>query len=428
VQQHPQEMPAPAPAGRSRRLMAAGAAALVVMVGGGFAAYRQIARSPAGRAALRGQFGHALTQGAAEAVLGDRPFNILLIGNNARGATNPLDPGQADLSYLVHVEPAQDQILFVPIPRDTMVAYRGWNDPIPKFKSAFLMGGPRLAMREASRLLGMPVQDYVATDFQGFVNAINAIGGVTVRIPGRLYDPLHSHANMKPGEHRLGGRVALAYVRIRQNQAGDGFRTNDFERMGAAFGLLAAVRHKVLRHASLAVALRLYAAWNRDVATNLSKAQLVGLALLAAHARLHALRLGSMADTMGISATALPGVNATGEIDGADYVILTDTQIARTLRRLGAHNPRTGLPGLPPPDRVAVTVSDTPDGQAIAAELRRQGLRVSLSTAVAGATGPTQVLYPAGQLPAAEVVGRALAEGNEQLTEASVPTLEVEAG
>lgn len=377
----------------------------------------------------RGQgFGHAITQAAATALLGRSAVNILLIGNNARKASNPLDPGQADLSYLVHVEPSSDRAVFVAIPRDMMVAYPGWRDPIPKFKSAFLMGGPKLAMQVASRVTGLPVKYYVVTDFQGFMKAIDAVGGVTVRIPGELYDPMHSHAAIRPGVRRLTGSLALAYVRIRQNQAGNGMRTNDFERMRASYILLYDLRNKLLRHPSPGLVIRLYDAWSRDVATNLNRSQLIALALLAQHAHYRFLQLGGMADTMTFAGTTIPGVNESGQILGSDYDILSTGQIESVLRPFGAKNPRTGLAPLPAPASLHVAISNTVAGTELAGRLARSGIHVTLTSGVPGSGGVTQVLYPQGQLPAAEVVGRALAQADEQLVPAGVPQVEVEAG
>ena len=93
---------------------------------------------------------------------------------------------------------------------------------------------------ESSGLLVGPTQ-WAPTDFVslaiGQVDAVNAVGCVNVYIPARLYDPLHSAADFQKGWHCLSGTWALAYIRIRQNAAGNSFRTNDFQRMGAGFDL-----------------------------------------------------------------------------------------------------------------------------------------------------------------------------------------------
>ncbi len=58
----------------------------------------------------------------ATAVATNVPFNILLIGNNARKATGPLSLGQADILMLAHVDPAQHKVTLISVPRDLLIA------------------------------------------------------------------------------------------------------------------------------------------------------------------------------------------------------------------------------------------------------------------------------------------------------------------
>src|ERR1700730_15423454 len=52
------------------------------------------------------------------------PVNILLIGNNARDANNPLSlgtaAGKADILIVVHIDPTTHQVTLISIPRDTL--------------------------------------------------------------------------------------------------------------------------------------------------------------------------------------------------------------------------------------------------------------------------------------------------------------------
>ncbi len=357
---------------------------------------------------------------------GGKPENILLIGNNARGATTPTAPGQADLIYVVHFDPQKHLIALLSVPRDTMVAYPGWNNPIPKIKSALLMGGPTLEMQAVSKLVGMPIQGYVEADFAGFAAAINAVGGVTVDIPARLYDPIHSHANFYPGVQHLNGAEALAYVRIRQNQAGNGYRTNSFQRSDAGAQLMDALKHQVLSHAGPGTLSRLVGVLRSDFATNLSTSQLLGLLVSADHAKIESITIGHLSDTMVIDSTAVPGVNSTGQITGAYYDILTPQEIEQTVAPFGGQNPSTGLAPLPAPSSVPVAISDNAYGAAAQAELRKAGFPATLGTVPNSASSAPVIEYPAGDLPAAEAVGRALGNANEVLQQAGVSGIVVE--
>jgi LCP family protein required for cell wall assembly len=415
------QAPGPVPRRGRRRasrvvLVAGGAVLLLVLaVAGVFAA----------RVAARRRPGEPVAQSIATAVLGPQPTNILLIGNNARDAASPLTPGQADLLFVVHIDPAQRQVVFISIPRNVMVALPRWRDPVPKIKGAFFMGGPALAMRAVSRLLGMPVRYYVVADFAGFVQAINDVGGLTIDVRQPIYDPSHSGAVFQPGVQHMDGAQVLAYVRVRQNEASTDYRVNDFQRMDAAFGVLAALRAQVFSHLGPQEVLRLLHLWRQDVATNLSGGTIAALALAALHARFAHVTVGSLADSMVLPSTALPGVNAEGAIEGSYYDIVTPAEIEAELAPYGSSHPYTGLPPLPAADTVTAEVGG--GSAATVSALQAAGVHAVLGPLPAS-PGPTQVLYPSGELPAAEVVGRALGQGNEELVPAPVTTVEVEPG
>lgn len=353
-------------------------------------------------------------------------MNILLIGNNARNASSPLTPGQADLMFVVHIVPAQHQVVFISIPRNLLVAMPNWNDPAPMIKGAFFMGGPKLAMQEASTVLGMPVTHYVVADFGGFVQAINAIGGLTVDVEQPIYDPTHSGAVFSAGVHHMNGEQLLAYIRVRQNQASSNYRVNDFQRMDAAYGVMSSVRQQVLANMGPTELIKLLTVWREDVATNLSTATITELALSSLHASFVHITLGTLADSMYLEPTTIPGVNVKGTIVGGSYDILSSAQLLSQLAPYGSTNPTTGLPPLPAPGDVSVIVGG--DSQITMSALTAAGIHATFGSSIPDSGGATLVLYPAGDLSAAEVVGQALGQSNEELQQANVASIEVEPG
>jgi LCP family protein required for cell wall assembly len=352
--------------------------------------------------------GQSVDSTLTEVLQGGQEENLLLIGNNARDASTPLAPGQADLMVVVHFDPRHHTVTLISVPRDALVAYPGYHDPIPKLKSALLMGGPKMETQAVSRFLGMPIQGYVEADFSGFAQAINAVGGVWVDIPARLYDPLHSHANFEPGYQHLNGSQALAYIRIRQNAAGNGYRVNDFQRMQAAYQVLLALKHQVLSRLSPGGLSHLVGVLSRDFATNLSTSNLIGLAASADHATFSHVTVGSINDAMTLRSAPLPGVNSAGAIEGADYDVLTPAEIARAVAPYGGRNPTTGLPAFPPPQTLSVAVSNTGEGQTAAANLRAAGFSVTLGGVAPTTNGTLVVTYPAGHLLDGLAVAHAL--------------------
>jgi LCP family protein required for cell wall assembly len=370
--------------------------------------------------------GVSITSTVANVLQGDKTENILLIGNNARDATTPTAAGEADLIYVVHFDPKKRMITVLSVPRDALVAFPDWNDPIPKIKSALLMGGAQLETQTVSKFLGMPIQGYIEADFSGFEAAINAVGGVEIDVPARLYDPTFSHANFYPGKQHMNGTEALAYVRIRQNQAGNGDRTNSFQRSDAGTQVMEALKEQVLAHTSVGALSRLVGVLRSDFATNLSTTQLVGLLASANHAKIETETVGRLQDTMVITSTSIPGVNHEGKITGAYYDVLTPQEIDAVVKPLGGKNPVTGLAPLPAPSTVTVTVSENADGQAVLSLLHTAGFKVSAGTVPDSTAGAPIIEYPAGQLAAAEAVGRAIGNTNEVLEQANVANILVE--
>lgn len=355
-----------------------------------------------------------------------QPTNILLIANNARGATTPLSlgkaAGQADILIVVHIDPQKHVVSLISIPRDTLVAMPGWNVPIPKIKTTFTLGlqespqkGPEMAMKYVSRMTGLPIHDYIATDFQGFVDAINAVGGIPIDIPARLYDPGHSGANLKPGQQVLNGAQALAFVRVRQNQAGNGYRVNDFQRQQAEMQVLHILKQKVLGStAHPAEVMKLIGTWQKDVATNLTTPQLLGMAMATDGSKLANVQLGRVGDSMDIAGAPLEGVNAENYLTGAYYDVLDASSVEKTLAPFGSTGASLGLPAFPSPSSVPIGLYGS---ASTAAELRKAGFPVTILGPSQGSAG--SVYYPPGKMPWGWVVARAIGNSNEWVSPAS---------
>ncbi len=123
----------------------------------------------------------------------NKTMNVLLIANNARNATSPLSlgtaAGQADIILIAHIDPTTHKITLISVPRDTLIAMPQYDIPIPKIKSAFNIGlnespdmGPKLEIKAVSQLTGLPISYWIVTDFQGFIDAVNAVGGIQVNV------------------------------------------------------------------------------------------------------------------------------------------------------------------------------------------------------------------------------------------------------
>ena len=375
-------------------------------------------------------YGSSSGPGTTAKVRTQAPYNILLIGNNARHATGPLSAGgQADILMVVHVDPIRHRIAMISIPRDALVALPGWNDPVPKIKETLFLGlqqsperGPALAMQVVGKFTGLPISGYIATDFNGFVDAVDAVGCVNIDIPAVIYDPVHSKADFQPGVHCLSGPWLLAYVRVRQNQA-NSYRTTDFQRMDAEAQVLYALKDKLIKNpVEAAVHLpALVAAWRKDVATNLSNAQLVALGLQVARSRISHVTIGSIHDAMQLASMPLPGIDATNEIEGADYDVLDNAEITQALKPYGSTGAQTGLPALPPAKDVPVALAGSSTWAAV---LEKAGFSVTQSSSASPSSQLT-VIFPNGEPQDGFAVAKALGTATELVTPGNVSQVTV---
>lgn len=83
-----------------------------------------------------------------------------------------------------------------------------------------------------SELLGIEMHYYALVNLDGFVALVDAIGGIDINVPERVYDAAYPHENgstevidITPGQHHMDGHLALAYARSRH-------ASSDYNRMG----------------------------------------------------------------------------------------------------------------------------------------------------------------------------------------------------
>jgi LCP family protein required for cell wall assembly len=191
-------------------------AALVAWVGFGYWQFRAaIGRAnervtPATQAALTP---------TSSSILRD-PRTILVLGSDRRD-DDVL--GRADSLLLLRSDPDRGQLTMLSIPRDLRAEIPGHGPD--RINAAYAIGGPPLAIRTVQGLTGIPVNDVVQVDFDGFKSLVDALGGVTVSNPEKIISEEFEGYEWRfgRGDLHLDGRHALAYARVRKNQlnAGD---------------------------------------------------------------------------------------------------------------------------------------------------------------------------------------------------------------
>lgn len=204
---------------------------------------------------------------------GKQRVNILLLGGDSRGMTKNELP-RSDSIMLASIDPVTKKAHLFSILRDTYVKIPGEGED--RINTAITSGGPNLAMKTVSDLLGIPIQYYVYTDFKGFIALIDAVGGIDIDVEKdmKYSDSEDDHVydiNLKKGLQHLDGKTALQYVRFRHDAL------SDFSRTERQRKFLTAVAQKMQTTSSLIKLPRILNAIDPYIDTNLSVTDMLKL-------------------------------------------------------------------------------------------------------------------------------------------------------
>lgn len=140
--------------------------------------------------------------------------NILVLGIDEREG----EPARADTIILASLFPEERQVKLLSIPRDTRLLIPGHGND--KINHAHVYGGINLVKSSVEEFTSIPIDYYVETNFQGFINMIDILGGVSLNVEKKMYKPLEN-IDLEPGLQTLNGYDSLAYVRYRDDGMGD---------------------------------------------------------------------------------------------------------------------------------------------------------------------------------------------------------------
>ncbi|URN95149.1 MAG: LCP family protein [Candidatus Pristimantibacillus lignocellulolyticus] len=158
---------------------------------------------------------------------GKERVNILLLGGDAREAEGA-EHARSDSMMVASIDPVTKQANLFSILRDTYTDIEGYGKG--RINTAITLGGAPLAMQTIGDLLGLEIQYFVYTDFEGFKALVDAIGGVNYTVEKDMKytdnaDKNRYDINLKAGYQLLDGDKALQYVRFRHDAMSDYTRT-----------------------------------------------------------------------------------------------------------------------------------------------------------------------------------------------------------
>ena len=232
---------------------------------------------------------------------------ILLAGTDQRAD----ETSRSDTIIYAAVRPVDRKVEMVSIPRDTLVSIPEVGEA--KMNSALAYGGMDLLAETVSGLVDNPVDHTVLVNFQSFAKIIDAMGGIKMDVPEKMYLP-EENIDLEAGEQTLNGEDALAFVRWR----GDGL--GDIGRMERQSQFMQAVMDKMRHLPPWRWATTLWAV-SHEIETDLSTMDLLSLAWHFIGMDKGALEYQSFE------------LNPT-YIDGVSYVLLDDYNINEVLQNM----------------------------------------------------------------------------------------------
>lgn len=206
--------------------------------------------------------------------------NYLLLGTDHR-------PGwtswRTDVIMVVGVDRANSRVAVFSIPRDTYVQIPGYGwgrinqvDFIGE-KASPNGGGAALMSQVLASTLGITTNHWVRVRMDGFIDVVNAIGGVTVHLDCPFYEPVFNlttnawdYFALPAGDVWLDGDTAYWFVRLR-------YRESDIGRNQRQREFLWGLRDQMKRTNLLANFLPLYSAFQSMVTTDLNPLEIVDL-------------------------------------------------------------------------------------------------------------------------------------------------------
>ncbi|GAA3161108.1 hypothetical protein GCM10010466_60050 [Planomonospora alba] len=154
--------------------------------------------------------------------------NWLLVGSDSREgltkaerrklATGSSVGRRTDTMMLLHIPEGDDRPTLVSLPRDSYVPIDGHGSDKLNAAYAYSDGGPALLAKTVEQVTGIRIDNYMEIGFGGFVDIVDAVGGVEIDVKQNIKDP-KAGIDLKKGVQTLDGGTALGYVRTRATGA-----------------------------------------------------------------------------------------------------------------------------------------------------------------------------------------------------------------
>jgi LCP family protein required for cell wall assembly len=214
--------------------------------------------------------------------LGIHNRRVLVMGSDEAG-------DNTDVMFTVQVRDGITNI--TQVPRDTFVESESLG--VVKANALYALGGIETTRQEVGRLLSAPVDRYVKVNLDAVARIAEALGGVEVDVPKRMYYVDNSqglYIDLYPGRQLLTGKDLEGFLRFRHDELGD------LGRMDRQRLVLSEVFRKLAQPATLTRLPALLRIAGEDIRTDLSPIELSALVSAMGDTRLHTEQLPGRLD------------------------------------------------------------------------------------------------------------------------------------
>ncbi len=165
--------------------------------------------------------------------------NIALLGVDTREDNYESYNNRSDCIIIASINEETSEVRLISVYRDTYLQIvENGKKVLDKVTHAYAFGGPQNTLLALNTNLDLNIKEYVTVNFDAVMEAVDAIGGVTINVTkeeiqyiNNYIDGLNELLNKSSrhitsaGNQRLDGIQAVAYSRIRYTSGGDYKRT-----------------------------------------------------------------------------------------------------------------------------------------------------------------------------------------------------------
>ncbi len=293
-------------------------------------------------------------------------LNILVLGLDRR-PDEPIDgPSRSDTMFVASIDKQEGRVQLLAIPRDLWAEVPYGDKPgdwaQAKINAAFSYGqfyrypggGAAAAVAAVEHNYHIDIHHYLVIDWVGFVELIDAIGGIDITVPVEISDfgtdvlDIFPNNTVSAGLHHMDGRQALGYSRVRVD--------GDLKRIERQQGVIKAVASEAVSLGLVAKLPELWDAYHQAIRTDIDDGLVPGFALLARQ-----IDLGRL-ETFSLGPDLYPGIAEDGDL----ILLPNKDEVYDTIDRFLA-DPRTR-------DEAPVLALEYPPGMEVTAQKARDHL------------------------------------------------------